>query len=195
MDVTPLSDETIIPAGISKPELPPPQRAVSQLIEYVRVLLELTDKPVWSLANYNNVILHEDHLRNRIGIHHDLTDADGPVYLKIDRLPRTDPPEPPLEAANWLTVERDPFKEPVIQPLRTTVMPASQAEWLIAEGAVDRADVTNTLKPKPGEDLRDVVLRLERFPEAKAKVEQYVARAWTEWAAAERPRRKTIEIY
>ncbi|MGH7068432.1 MAG: AAA domain-containing protein, partial [Acetobacteraceae bacterium] len=125
----------------------------------------------------------------------DLTDASGPVYLKIDRLPRTDPPEAPPEAANWLTVSRDPFKEPLIQPLRTTVMPASQAEWLIAEGAADRDDVTKTLQPKPGEDLCNVVLRLERFPEAKAKVEQYVARAWTEWAETERPRRHTIDIY
>ncbi|MGH7077268.1 MAG: AAA domain-containing protein, partial [Acetobacteraceae bacterium] len=195
MDVTPLGDEAASHAGPAESELPPTRRALSQLIEYLRVLIELADKPVWSLANYNNVILHEDHLGNRLGIRHDLTDASGPVYLKIDRLPRTDPPEAPPEAANWLAVSRDPFQEPLIQPLRTTVMPASQAEWLIAEGAVDRDDVTKTLQPKPGEDLRDVVLRMERFPEAKAKVDQYVARAWTEWAEAERPRRETIEIY
>jgi hypothetical protein len=195
MDATSMSQQPATAPGSPKPELSPAQHGVSQLIDYVRVLIELADKPVWSLASYNNVALHEDYLRNRIGIRHDLTDADGPVYLKIDRLRRTDPPEPPSEVANWLTVGRDPLKEPVVQSLRTTVMAAQEAERLIAEGTIDRADVTNTLKPKPGENLRDVVLRLERFPETKTKIEHYIARTWIDWAQAERPRCETIDIY
>jgi hypothetical protein len=66
-------------SGSAKPELSLEQRRVSQLIEYVRVLIGLTDKPVWSLAKYNNVVLREDSLRNRIGIRHDLANVDGPV--------------------------------------------------------------------------------------------------------------------
>lgn len=178
-----------------KPELSPSQRGVTQLIDYVRILIELSDKAVWSLESYGNVVLHEDQLRNRVGIRHDLADADGPVFLKIDRLRRIDPPDPPAVARDWLTVSGDPFKEPIVQSLRTTVMSGAEAAKLIRERTIDAADVTATLKPKPGEDLRDVVLRLERFPEAKAKVQDYVAKAWTEWAEAERPRRETIDIY
>jgi hypothetical protein len=95
-----------------KPELSPLQRGVTQLIEYVRVLNELADKAVWSLASYGNVVFYEDELRNRVGIRHDLADPDGPVFLKIDRLRRIDPPDPPAAARDWLTVSRDPFKEP-----------------------------------------------------------------------------------
>ena len=179
----------------SKPELSPTQRGVSQLIEYVRVLVDLAGKPVWSLSSYSNVVLHEDNLRNRIGIRHDLTDADGPIFLKIDRLRRTDPPEVPSDAIHWLTVGRDPFKEPIVQSLRTAIMTAAEAERLMAEGTVDSTDVTKTLKLRPGEDLRDVVLRLDRFPNAKTKVDDYLARAWAQWAQAERPRRETIDIY
>ena len=179
----------------AKSALSSAQRGVAQLIEYLRVLIELAGKPVWSLASYGNVVLHEEDLRNRIGIRHDLPDVDGPIYLKIDRLRRTDPPEPPAAGKDWLTIGRDPFREPVIQSLRTTVMPAAEAERLIAQGIVDRDDVTKTLKPKPGEELRDVVLRLDRFPEAKEKIENYIAQAWTQWAEAERPRRETIDIY
>lgn len=43
--------------------------------------------------------------------------------------------------------------------------------------------------------MRDVVLRLSRFPEAKKAVEDYIGQAWSEWAEAERPRRETIDIY
>ncbi len=171
------------------------RQGITQLIEYVRVLIELSDKPVWSLASYGNVVLHEEDLRDRVGIRHDLPDIDGSIYVKIDRLRRTDPPAPPADAKEWLTIGRDPFKEPVIATLRTIVMPATEAERLIAQGVVDREDVAKTLKPKPGEELRDVVLRLERFPEAREKVENYIAQAWTQWAEVERPRRETIDIY
>ena len=75
-----------------KRELTPEQARVTQVIDYVRTLVELGDKPVWSLASYKNVVLHELDLCNRIGIRHDLSDEDGPVYLKVDRLQRIDPP-------------------------------------------------------------------------------------------------------
>ncbi len=179
----------------AKPELSPSQRGVTQLIDYVRVLIELSDKAAWSLSSYGNVVLHEDQLRNRVGVRHDLPDADGPVFLKIDRLRRIDPPDPPAVARDWLTVNRDPFKEPVIQSIRTAVLSGAEAAKLIRDGAIAAADVTLTLKPKSGEDLRDVILRLEKFPEARAKVQEYVAKTWTEWAQAERPRRETIDIY
>ena len=42
------------PNNTSKPEMTPAQRGVTQLIDYVRVLIELADKPVWSLGSYNN---------------------------------------------------------------------------------------------------------------------------------------------
>jgi hypothetical protein len=74
-------------------------------------------------------------------------------------------------------------------------MSGVEAEKLIREGVIDAQDVTPTLKPKPDQDLRDVILRLDRFPEARAKVQEYVAKPWAEWAHAERPRRETIGIY
>ena len=183
------------PAEAGRPALSPAQRGVSQLLDYVRDLIQLSDKAVWSLGSYGNLVLHEDHLRNRVGIRHDLPDTDGPVFLTVDRLRRIDPPDPPGVARDWLTVSRDPFKESIVQSIRTTVMSGAEAAKLIREGGVDAADVTTTLKPKAGEDLWDVTLRLDRFPEAKAKVREYVTKSWTEWAQAERPRRETIDIY
>src|SRR6266851_8576393 len=120
---SPASDETIpIPSSDSpKVHLSPTQVGVVQLIDYVRELVGLADKPVWSLASYRNLVLHEEDLRNRIGIRHDLTDSDGPVYLKVDRLRRIDPPAPPPAAREWLTIDRDPFKDPVVEALRTVV--------------------------------------------------------------------------
>src|SRR5229473_1651842 len=178
-----------------KAHLSPTQIGVVQLIDYVRVLVELTEKPVWSLANYGNLALYEEDLRDRIGILHDLTDVDGPIYLKVERLRRIDPPEPPSAVKEWLTIGRDPFKEPVVQSLRTVVLTAAEVANFLSEGTIDSADAAPTLRPKPGQDLRDVVLRLSKFPEIKKEVENYIGQTWASWAEAERPRRQTIDIY
>jgi len=178
-----------------KRELSPEKVRVTQLIDYVRTLVELSDKAVWSLGSYKNLLLHESDLRNRIGIRHDQADDDGSIYLKVERLRRIDPPEPPITAKEWITVGRDPFKEPVVQSIRTTVMTGPDAARFVEAGSVDPVDVANTLKPKPGEDLKDVVLRLSRFPDVKAEIDNYLSQTWATWAQAERPRRETIGIY
>ncbi|MGH7987632.1 MAG: hypothetical protein ACREQX_15300, partial [Candidatus Binataceae bacterium] len=58
-------------------ELSSTQNALIQLIDYVHALVKLAGRPVWSLAAYH-LVLHEQELRNRIGIRHDLRDEDGP---------------------------------------------------------------------------------------------------------------------
>ena len=131
-----------------------------------------------------NLVLHEVDLRDRIGIRHDLSDEDGPIFLKVDRLQRIDPPEPPPLAKEWITVGREPAKEPIVETIRSKVMASAEATRLVKEGTVDPVDVATTLKPKPGKDLKDVALRLDRFPEAKAAVEGYVTQTWLDWAQA-----------
>jgi hypothetical protein len=182
-------------SGLPKAQLSPAQVGVVQLIDYVCVLVNLAAKPVWSIASYGNLAFYEEELRNQIGIWHDRTDVDGPVYLKVDRLRRIDPPEPPPAAKDWLTIGRDPFKEPVVQSLRTVVIAAAEVANLLSEGIVAPADIAPTLKPKPGHDLRDVVLRLGKFPEIEKEIQNYISQSWAQWAEAERPRRQTIDIY
>ena len=66
----------------------PAQRGVTQLIDYVRVLVELADKPIWSLASYGNIVLHEEDLRDRIGTRRRTNDSidasanDDPYTVK-----------------------------------------------------------------------------------------------------------------
>lgn len=45
---------------------------VVQLLDYVQKLVELTDRPVWSVRKYGNLVLAEADLRDRVGIRHDL---------------------------------------------------------------------------------------------------------------------------
>ena len=118
-----------------------PKDRVIQLIEYVRKVAELQDKPVWSLSSYRNLVLHEQDLRGRVGIKHDLSDEDGPIYLRVERLERIDPPAPPELAKEWLTISRDPFNEPVTQAARVVVVSAGEADQLVEKGTVDKEDI------------------------------------------------------
>jgi very-short-patch-repair endonuclease len=173
----------------------PGREGMLKLIDYVRSLAVLNDKPFWSLASYRNLVLHEKDLRGRIGIRHELTDEDGVIYLRIDRLERIDPPEAPELIREWLTVGRDPFKNPAIETLRAVSLPAAEADRLVAAGSVNPEDVSKSLRPRPAGEWRDVILRLDRHPEVKTAIEAYFRDEWMPWAIQERPRRETIEIY
>lgn len=98
---------------------------------------------------------------------------------------RIDPTEPPPAAKDWLTIGRDPFKEPVVQSLRTVVVAAAEAANLLSEGIVAPADIAPTVKPKPGHDLRDVVLRLGKFPEIEKEIQNYISQTWAQRAEAD----------
>src|SRR5712692_11586823 len=82
------------------------------LLEYVEHMVRLSERPVFSIRDHKNLLYFEHELQGRIGIYHDLQDENGPIWLKIDRLRRTDPPVVPEEIKSWITVSRDPNREP-----------------------------------------------------------------------------------
>ncbi len=165
------------------------------LIDYVRQMVELGQRPVFSVQDYKQLLYHEVELKNRIGIHHDLSDEDGPIWLKIDRLKRIDPPDVPEAIREWTTVSRDPFQTPKVTETRTDTLDAREADRLVEEGILDAADVQPALKPKPGRKQADVIYRLDRLPSIQRAIDQYLREPWTEWSESEKPRRETIAIY
>jgi hypothetical protein len=91
------------------------RKRLRELLEYVEELVRQSVRPVFALGDYNSVLYYESNLKDHVGIHHDLEDEDGPIWLKIDRLKRVDPPLAPVSIREWLTLSRDPFREPVIE--------------------------------------------------------------------------------
>jgi transcription elongation GreA/GreB family factor/very-short-patch-repair endonuclease len=163
-------------------------------VEYVEELVKQAEKPAFALRDYKNVLYYEADLKGQVGVHHDLDDEGGPVWLRIDRLKRLDPPLVPEAIREWVTVSRDPFREPVVEPVRVQTMQEGEAAELIARGVVANDDVQAV--PRTGAKGQvDVIFRLERFADAKTAVDQYISGPWREWAEAEKPRRRTIAIY
>jgi hypothetical protein len=174
---------------------PEVRKRLRELLEYVEELVKQAEKPVFALRDYNNVIYYESNLKGQVGIHHDLEDEDGPIWLKIDRLKRIDAPVAPESIREWLTVSRDPFRDPVLETVRVQTMHKEEAAKLVARGLAANDDLQPTLKSGQRRDHVDVVMRLERFTDVRAAFDQYVSGPWRKWSEEEKPRRRTIAIY
>ncbi|MFI5395778.1 MAG: hypothetical protein ACHQ9S_09620 [Candidatus Binatia bacterium] len=179
----------------AEPQSSEVRKRLRELVEYVEELVRQAEKPVFALSDYKNVLYYEADLKGQVGVHHDVEDEHGPIWLKIERLKRIDPPVVPESIREWLAVSRDPFREPVLETIRVQTMHEGEAAKLVARGVVANDDVQPALKTgQPRGDV-DVVMRLERFEDVKAAVEHYISGPWHDWAEAEKPRRQTIVIY
>jgi hypothetical protein len=171
------------------------RKRLRELVEYVEELVRQAEKPVFALSDYDNVLYYEGELKGQVGVHHDLDDEDGPIWLKIERLKRIDPPAVPESIREWLVVSRDPSREPVLEPVRVQTMPKEEADKLVASGLVANYDIQPTLKTGQPKGHVDVIMRIERFKDVKTMADHYIAGLWHEWAETEKPRRRTIAIY
>lgn len=141
------------------------RKRLRELVEYVEELVRQAEKPVFALSEYHNVFYYEPDLKGQVGVHHDLDDEDGPIWLKIERLKRIDPPAVPESIREWLAVSRDPARVPVLEPVRVQTMPKEEADKLVARGVVANDDIQPTLKTGQPKAYFDVVMRMERFKE------------------------------
>ena len=171
------------------------QEKLVDLVDYDGHAIKLGDKPVFTLADYRQLLFHEASLKDRLGIEHDKSDANGPLWLKINRLKRIDPPEVPGKIRDWITVGRDPFSQPSVQAVRTETINQEEADEYIKLNILDDSDVQPTLKPSDIIAQCDVIFRIEKQLDIKKAVDDYIIGPWMQWAEEEKPRRETIKIY
>lgn len=135
---------------------------LADLLSYAGHMASIGERPAFALSEYKGEVFHEQALRNRLGVQHDVSEGEERVWLKVARLVRLDPPPVPETIRPWVSVGRDPGREPTIQQVRAVTIPAPESEALIAGGLAREADVAPALKPNGGmaaEALRDVMLQ------------------------------------
>jgi hypothetical protein len=82
------------------------------LLDYVEALVKLDERPATELAQYrladgHRFILHQHECAGLPGITFDMRDTDGPIWLKVDRLQRTSPPEADEIIRPWIEISTD----------------------------------------------------------------------------------------
>ncbi len=75
------------------------------LLEYLEHLAKLDEKPVFALREYQQLVFSEAELKGQIGITHDVSTDEEQVWLRIERLQRADPPQPPQEIRDWIVAQ------------------------------------------------------------------------------------------
>ena len=151
------------------------------------------------LADGSQFILHQHELSSLPGAKYDIADRDGPIWLRIQRLQRSKPPEVAEEQRPWIDVSNDPACLPVLRDTLHRRVPEAEQRRLLAEGEVRLGDCVRSLKldksDLPNETIFDVILRLEDRPETRAALEAYCAGPWAHWSEQEEPRRRSIAVY
>jgi hypothetical protein len=90
-------------------------RRLVDLLAYLEHLAKLGEKPVFTLKEYQQLVLQEAEVKGQAGISHDVSSEEAQIWLKIDRLQRTEPPLPAPELRDWIALSRDPYQPPKIQ--------------------------------------------------------------------------------
>jgi hypothetical protein len=141
------------------------QRLVSML-DYLEEWDKLNRVPTFDVAAHQGGFLAwQDDLTRLPGIHFNLADASGEIWMEIERLRPIKPPAPPTALIPWVLLRDNPPAEP------------SHRETL------------------PNPDVPEKPMVFEELPGLVSAFETYVNGPWKKWAEAEKPRRTSIGIY
>jgi len=171
------------------------------LLDYVEQVVRLDERVAFRLADYRlpdgaAVAIRADEIANLPGVSTDLADADGPIWLSVERLARAAPPPPPQRLSPWLLDASDPQVPPALRRERLiTVTPAERGALIAAERAGEEDFAPVPARDGETSDAFDLRLRLEDQPGLEQDVEVWRATVWQDWADGEATRRRTIAVY
>lgn len=139
---------------------------VLDLLTYIEQVEKLKTKPTFTVpTEYFAAYQHE--LKGLPGIQYNLQAEGDDVWLRVPRLREISAPDVDEQLKVWVTLLKSPEKTPELK-----------SEVVTYEG---KREISR-------EQLKD-------HPEIKELFDWYVENQWEPWAAAERPRRKTIARY
>jgi hypothetical protein len=166
-------------------------QGLSDLTQYVEELAKLVERPYLRASQYTFLFLEESELKGLPGV---LINASEEVCLEVERLIPSPPPDPSAAIKPWISLSSNPAKPPSVKDHIVIPVGAEEAEKWITLGRASREDV----RPRSGEaepHKVDVFLRLDAFPETRAKIKEYVDGPWSAWSSKEKTVKATKILY
>lgn len=139
---------------------------VLELLTYIEQVEKLKSKPAFNVPT-EYFVAYQHELKGLPEIAFNLQVEGDDVWLRLPRLKEIPAPELDEDLRPWVSLPRSPEKTPELKSV-----------LVIREGNEEGARIP-----------------LEDHPEVKELFDWYVENQWEPWAAAERPRRKTIAAY
>src|SRR3984885_12561317 len=95
-------------------------RRLTGLLDYVEALVKLDERVATRLSQHkladgSQFSLHQHEIAGLPAIQCDSTDADGPIWLRVQRLQRTTPPVFDGAGKEWIDVSNGPLRVPPIR--------------------------------------------------------------------------------
>ena len=139
---------------------------VLDLLNYIEQVEKLKSKPAFTVPT-EFFVAYQHELKGLPELQFNLQVEGDDVWLRLPRLQEIAPPELDEQLKPWVTLPKSPEKSPELK-----------TEIVTYEGKREVARV-----------------QLKDHPEVQEAFDWYVEYQWEPWAAAERPRRKTIARY
>lgn len=139
---------------------------ILDLLDYIEQVEKLKRKPAFSVPD-DYFVAYQHELKGLPELQFNLQVDGDAVWLRIPRLREIAAPDLDEELKPWVTLPKNPEKSPEIK---------GEAVAYDGQREVARAQLTD-------------------HPEIQELFDWYVENQWEPWAAAERPRRKTIAQY
>ena len=160
--------------------------------QYVEQLAKVVERPYFRSSQYTFLFLEEGGLKDLPGVAINVSEE---IWLEVERLIASPPPEPSALIKPWITLSSDPTKPPSTKDHIVIPVSAEEAEKWITLRRASRDDV----RQRPGEEASppkvDVFLRLNAFPETQVRIKEYVEGPWSAWLKRERAVRATKILY
>ena len=179
-------------------------RRLTGLLDYVEALVKLDERVATRLSQHkladgSQFALHQHEIAGLPAIQCDSTDADGPIWLRVQRLQRTTPPVFDGAGKEWIDVSNDPLRVPVIHEALHIRVSEVEQQRLVTAGEARPEDCVESLRTEksdtPNQKFYDVMLRLEDRPAIRDVLEAYCSGPWSHWSELEKPRRRSIAVY
>jgi len=170
------------------------------VLGYLAEVVKLKEPVVRRVADYRSgdaagFVLHQHELDGLPGVTLDSLDDDGPVWLRVERLQKIEPPAIDLDLGVWIEISADPDRLPSIRESVIVTVDGAEKDRLVEAKQARAADLEPAITPERRHcDIFNVRLRLADDPGIAARLDAYVAGPWTTWAQTEKPRRRSMEI-
>jgi very-short-patch-repair endonuclease len=171
-----------------------PKQKLQSVLEYTEKLLSLGERIVFDVTATSIAVFSEHELTGQEGVTVNPAGADS--WIQLQRTRESKPPALPDGLNGWVQEEARPSPDRQPKLIAERCLRLSQAEIseLTTIGALLPDDIMHPLKPDPDGKL-DAVLRIANLPNLLTEWNQYIEGPWSEWAARERPRRRSINLY
>ena len=141
------------------------QQRLTSMLDYLEEWDKLNRTPVFEIASHQALMIWQQDVAELPGVSLNSSDESGEVWLTLDRLRPTKPPQLPVELVPWVVVSDDPSREP------------HRRESI----------------PHPTEPEQEI--NFDDAPERETAFTTYLDKQWSEWSIIEKPKRRSIAYY